>query len=269
MDRVVIRPMTAADLDAVEHVVASTYDVVVPGDAHLAPAWRTRWRMRAEHLLRTDPDGSRVAVLDGRLVGFAISFRRDATWFLSSYAVRPEAQGQGLGRLLLEAVQTGGRAMLSASADPRALARYRAAGFTLVPQWRFTGVPQVGPITGSNVTPDLDALDRDVRGAAHGPDHALLGGQFRLIGESDGYAYLDETCSPSLLCARDTGAATRLLLRALASAPGEITVGHVSEANAWARRVTEDAGMIAHEAGFLAVRGMEPPSPYLHHGALL
>jgi GNAT superfamily N-acetyltransferase len=283
MEGVRTRPMTETDLGAAQQIVAGTYGTVVPGKAHQNPAWLERWRVRAAHLLATDPGGCWVATLAGEPAGFAISFRREDTWFLGSYAVRAEHQGQGIGRLLLEDAERYGRdcprAMLSASTDPRAEARYRAAGFVLHPQWRFTGVPRIGPELHAESdaaieaevepAPDLDALDREVRGAAHGPDHALLGSSFRLIREPAGYAYLDGEGSPALLCARDTGTAERLLRRALASAAGEITVGHVTAANPWAREIAENAGLTASPAGWLAVRGMGPPAPYLHHGGLL
>ena len=59
-------------------------------------------------------------------------------WILATYAVRPGLQGQGIGKALLAAALHHGRGclrgMLSASADPKAVRRYRAAGFSLHPQ---------------------------------------------------------------------------------------------------------------------------------------
>ncbi len=40
-------------------------------------------------------------------------------------------------------------------------------------------------------------------------------------------------------------------------------------ANQWALRVGLDAGLTVRTEGYLGVRGMKPPAPYLHHGALL
>ena len=64
-------------------------------------------------------------------------------WILASYAVRPGLQGQGIGKALLAAALHHGRGclrgMLSASADPKAIRRYRAAGFSLHPQMHLTG----------------------------------------------------------------------------------------------------------------------------------
>src|SRR5690349_12671906 len=61
------------------------------------------WRRRTEHLLRTDPGGCWIAEHGGRTVGFATSFVRETTWFLATYAVRPDLQGQGVGTALLAA----------------------------------------------------------------------------------------------------------------------------------------------------------------------
>ena len=89
------------------------------------------------------PRGSWVAEVDGEMVGFATSFNRELMWILASYVVRPGLQGQGIGKALLAAAMHHGRGclrgMLSASADPKAIRRYRAAGFSLHPQMHLTG----------------------------------------------------------------------------------------------------------------------------------
>lgn len=264
--------MAPADLDAAERISDAAYGDVEPSFGHRSAAGRERWLRRTGHLLATDPGGCVVAVAGDEVVGFAVSFRRETTWFLASYAVRLDLQGQGIGRQLMEAASSYGvdcpRAMLSASADPKAEQRYRAAGFTLVPQWRFAGTARVEDGSLASGTVDLDALDRQVRGSGHGPDHAILAAQFRLVTTDGGYAYLDEDGTPAVLCAHDDDTARSLLRNALAtgSAP---TVAHVTDANPWARAVAEEAGLVAQPSGSLAVRGMEPPAPYLHQGALL
>ena len=55
----------------------------------------------------------------------------------------------------------------------------------------------------------------------------------------------------------------------LADGPGEVTVAHVTAANAWAVDVGVAARLEVHHEGYLALRGMDPPAPYLHHGAML
>ena len=56
------------------------------------------------HLRETDPLTFLVAERRGRVVGFASAIRRSRVWFLSMLFVRPEEQGHGLGRALLDLV---------------------------------------------------------------------------------------------------------------------------------------------------------------------
>ena len=160
-----------------------------------------------------------MAERDREVVGFAVSFTRGLMWLLASFAVRPGLQGQGVGRVLLAAALEHGRGclrgMIAASADPKAVRRYRAAGFTLHPQMFLTGVVDrnVLPVVehvreGSAGDLDLmDSVDRRTRGAAHGPDHAVLLRTFRLIvtdrPAGSGYAYVDEAGNPQLVAATD------------------------------------------------------------------
>jgi hypothetical protein len=249
------------------------------------PVQQAQWRDRADHLLATDPGGCWVAERDGVMLGFAASYRRDLTWFLATYAVRSDLQGAGLGRALLDAALTHSsgclRGMLSASRDPKAFRRYHHAGFTMHPQMYLTGrvdrasLPVVeGVREGSESDFDLlDSLDRRVRDAAHGPDHSVLLAQNRLVvvdrAGGSGYAYLAADGKPAVICASSRAVATTLLWEAVASAPDELTVPHVTAANAWAIDVGLAAGLAVATAGYLALRAMKPPAPYLHHGALL
>jgi GNAT superfamily N-acetyltransferase len=284
-----IRPMTADDVAGAERLSDEAFaPMAEPGMfVHRTPRQQADWRARAAHLLTTDPGGSWVAERDGAMAGFATSFRRDLTWFLATYAVRPELQGAGLGRALLDAALTHSRGclrgMLSASRDPKAFRRYRQAGFTLHPQMFFTGrvdrtaIPVVEHVR-EGTTGDaalLDSLDRRVRDAAHGPDHEVLLAQNRLVvvdrPSGSGYAYVAPDGRPAVVCASSRRVAAALLWEAVASAPedADLTIPHVTAANEWAVDVGLAAGLAVHTAGYLAVRGMKPPAPYLHHGALL
>ncbi len=44
---------------------------------------------------------------------------------------------------------------------------------------------------------------------------------------------------------------------------------HVTAANAWAVEVAMTARLDLHTDGYLGLRGLAPPAPYLHHGSLL
>ncbi|MBS43243.1 MAG: GNAT family N-acetyltransferase [Nocardioides sp.] len=260
-----------------------------PGDAEpslRSPERAAGWVSRTEHLLRTDPGGCWVAEdADGSLAGFATSFVRDTTWFLATYAVRPGLQGQGLGRQLLDAAMGHGRhclhGMLSASSDPAATRRYLLAGFRLHPQMYLTGtldrsvLPVVEHVReGTPADTDLmDSVDRRARGAAHGPDHALMQSIWRPLvserGTGQGYAYVGHDGSLALLAATDRRTATRLLWAVLADGPAEPTVPHLTAANPWALDVGVQARLDVRTEGYLALRGMRPPAPYVHNGALL
>jgi len=254
-----------------------------------APARRTSehsagWERRAHHFLDTDPGGCWVAEDDSGMLGFATSVRRELMWCLATYVVRPGLQGQGIGRPLLEAALHHGRGclrgMLSASSDPKAARRYRAAGFELHPQMFLVGevdrssIPVIDKVREGSAGDIelLDSLDRRTRGAAHGPDHGLLLSSFRLqvsdTSTGTGYAYT----SPGrlqLLAASNRRTAQRLLWAVLADIDGRALVPHVTAANHWAIDVGMAARLQLNQAGYLALRGMKPPSPYVHNGALL
>jgi GNAT superfamily N-acetyltransferase len=240
------------------------------------------WIDRTLRFLDTDAAGCWVADDDSGLLGFATSIARERLWILSTFTVRPGLQGKGIGRELLARAQEHGaacdRGLLGSSDDQQALRRYHVAGFRLYPQMMFDGVADrsVLPATRGlrEGTHDdlawMDDLDRDLRGAPHGPDHASLADSGRLIVSAarDGYAY----CAPSrplLVAARDEETATRLLWECLAGISGEVAIPHVTSFNMWAADVALRARLAMRHSGFLGVRAMAPPAPYIHNGPLL
>ena len=287
--------MGTADLLAVERVTAEGFhglDLQAPRPGRAEPALRSgtdadQWLRRMEHILRHDPDGCWVAEDGGAVVGVAAALRRDTTWILATYVVRPALQGRGLGRQLLEAALSYGRGclrgMVAASSDPRAARRYRQAGFTLHPTMYLTGavdrsaLPVVDRVReGSASDVDLmDSVDRQVRGAAHGVDHELLGTMLRTVvvdrSTGSGYAYVLPEGGPYLLAATNRRTATDLLWESLAqSAPGAMcTIEHLTAVNEWAMDVGMAARLELHSAGYLALRRTRPPMPYLHSGHFL
>ncbi len=290
-----IRPMTPADVPGAERLSsAAFYELDLRThqrgwpDPSPRPASRTeRWHRRTEHLLRTDPGGCWVAEQDGGLVGFATSLTRELLWILASYAVLPGRQGRGIGRALLDAALHHGRGclrgMLNASADPQALRRYALAGFTLHPQLLLRGhvdralLPVVEHVRdGTDGDRDLlDSLDRRTRGAAHGADHALLARELRLIvtdrPAGSGYAYVSDTGAPVVLAASSRKAAMSLTWEALAMTDPDtpVELALVSPANDWAVDVAIAARLDVWSRGFLALRGMKEPTPYVPHPTLL
>ncbi|MBZ5736738.1 GNAT family N-acetyltransferase [Nocardioides mangrovi] len=293
MTDLLIRPMTPDDVPGAERVSdAAFYELDVrlrrasdPEPEHRSERHRASWIGRTRHLVEHDPGGCWVAEDETGLVGMASSLRRESMWCLATYAVLPGRQGQGIGAPLLAAAlehsRGCSRGMLSSSSDPTAARVYRRAGFDLHPQMFLTGtvdravLPVVEKVRdGSAADRDLlDSLDRATRGAAHGVDHELMGASWRLLVSDtttgSGYTYLDERGRVALLAATNRRTATRLLWAALAEAPDRAAVPHVTGANQWAVDVGLAAGLRLHQEGYLALRGMKPPAPYVHNGALL
>lgn len=290
---VLIRPMRPADVPDAESLSAESFLAVdeeswtpgLPAPERRSPARASAWVARTSHFLATDPGGCWVATREGQMVGFAVSYRRELGWFLASYAVRPSLRGSGIGRPLLDAALSHSvgclRGMIGASDDPRAFRRYVGAGFTLHPQMAFHGVVDrstlPAPSGARDGTPSdfemMDSVDRRCRDAAHGVDHPVLASLYRLLvldrTTGSGYAYVDDTGSPVLLGATNRRTASRLLWEALASSSGAVTVSHVTSVNDWAVSACVAAGLSPFTSGYLALRGMKPPMPYLHHGSFL
>jgi GNAT superfamily N-acetyltransferase len=287
-----IRPMRRDDVAAAERLSAEGFHELDtrmfrrswPEPELRPPARAGSWVTRTLHLLETDPGGCWVAEDAGGPVGVATSFNREKLWCLATYAVRPGFQGRGVGRSLLVAALHHGRGslrgMLASSSDPRAVRRYRLAGFTLHPQMFLTGtvdrsaIPVVEKVRdGSAGDRELmDSIDRRTRGAARGSDHEVMLACWRLLvsdsATGSGYAYVDEG-GVAALAATNRRTASRLLWAALADAGREVSVLHITAANEWAIDVGLAARLEVHTEGYLGVRAMAPPAPYLHHGSLL
>jgi GNAT superfamily N-acetyltransferase len=290
---VIFRPMRPDDVPAAERLSAEGFyelDTRMTPPARPAPELRpasrsANWNIRTLHFLETDPGGCWVAEDDTGMVGMITSFNRELMWCLATYAVRPRLQGAGIGTGLLTAALHHGRGslrgMLSSSSDPRAVRRYRLAGFSLHPQMFLTGtidrsaIPMIDKVReGSAGDIELmDSIDRRARGAAHGPDHPVMLGFWRLVVSDtttgSGYAYLDDAGRVQLLAATNRRTATRLLWAAVADAGDETTISHITAANEWAIDVGIAARLELHQEGYLALRNLRPPTPYLHNGALL
>jgi GNAT superfamily N-acetyltransferase len=296
-----IRPMVPEDVPAAERLTDDAfYEVGLRMATRGRPEPRRRpqansagWIRRTTRFLDTDADGCWVATDDSGLVGFATSIVRERLWILSTFIVRPGRQGQGIGHQLLARAQAHGahadRGMLAATDDAMALRRYHVAGFALHPQMVFEGkvdrsaIPAV--IGLREGTPDdrdwMDALDRELRGAPHGPDHVTLadaGRRLVVTAERTGYAYTSGG-GTYLLAARDEATARLLLWECLASGDGDgdgkgegegdFVVSHVTSANIWAADVALRARLAMRTKGYLGVRDMTPPAPYIHSGPLL
>lgn len=257
-----------------------------PSPERRSPERSTLWRQRAEHLVRHDGSGCWVAEDKAGMLAVSISLRREGLWGLSALAVHPRGQGAGAGRAVLEASLKYSegclRGMICSSPDPRAARRYRHAGFTLHPAMMLRGRVDrsVLPVTdqvregGASDIDLLDSLDRLTRGAAHGVDHEVLVRQLRLVvvdrARGSGYCYVGPTGGAYLLAASNRRTAQMLLWEALAAAgEGPVTVGDVTGEQEWAVDVGLAAGLQVHNEGYVALRHMKPPMPYLPSGHFL
>jgi predicted N-acetyltransferase YhbS len=287
--------MRPEDVPAVERLTDEGFhdlDVRTHRAGRPAPTRRSAersaaWQHRLRHLLAHDAAGCWVAEDDSGIVGAAAALRRDTMWLLATFVVRPGRQRQGLGKQLLEAALAYGRGclrgMIAASDDPAAVRRYRLAGFDVHPTMLLTGpvdrdvLPVVEHVRDATAADRdlMDSVDRQVRGAAHGVDHAVLGELYRAVvvdrPTGSGYAYVDRDGGPYLLAATSRRAATALLWETLAATSPDrpATVSHVTTGNGWAIDVGMAARMELHTRGYLALRGMGPPAPYLPSGQFL
>lgn len=270
---------TRADAEAVCAVTAA-----VPAERGVV-----LYQRRARHLAVTDPQGCWIAEdATGRPVGAAMASIREGLWGLSLLAVVPDARGNGLGSALLRRTMAYGRGtlrgMICAPPDPAAARTYRRAGFTLHPAMRLAGVVEAaglaapdGPaIEGGPAHRSLmDSVDRRLRGGAHGPDHDELLRHCRVVVADDlagsGYCYVSEGGEVELLAATSRRIATRLLTAALLSLPAgsRATVALLTAEQEWAVDVGLAAGLRLTAGGYLCLRGMRPPAPYLPSASFL
>lgn len=237
--------------------------------------------VRLRRFLAADPGGSWVAVRDGRVAGVGLALLREGLWGLSLLVVDPAAQSIGVGGALLRRTLAYGEdargAVILASSDPRALRAYVRAGFTMHPSAVAVGTPRdVAADPAVRPWEDGDhalaaALDRALRGAAHGADldAQAAAGCERLVLPGAGYA-VHKGGAVKQLSARDEAAAAALLRTVLARARGEATVEWLTAEQQWATDVAVAAGLELRPAGAVFRRGETGPfRPYLPSGAYL
>jgi GNAT superfamily N-acetyltransferase len=285
-DGVVVRPMVEADVVAAQ---AMAYEAMRrAGIAYAMPVpeatdeSRNRGQARARHGIAHDPETSLVAELDGRIVGVALAERRGPLWFLALLAVDSPAQSRGIGRRLLGAstATLGDAGLICASDDPKALRRYRLAGFELLPCLEAKGPVDRALIPVTDVREGSFEDDRalvesvvtSVRGAPYGVDLDFARRFHRLfvVDTPTGRGYLlSAKAGPAALGATDPATASALLWTALAEAADEEpTIAWLTADQQWAVDVALAARLPLRPSGCLAVRGpLAPLTPYLPSGA--
>ncbi|RKN42249.1 GNAT family N-acetyltransferase [Streptomyces hoynatensis] len=284
---------TRADAEAVRAVAAAGGGAAEGGPAGGEGEWAgprgILFQRTTRHLAATDPGGCWLAEdAAGRPVGAALAARREGLWGLALLAVVPQARGKGVGTTLLRRAMAYARGtlrgMVCAPPDPMAARVLRAAGFTLHPLMRMHGTvdasrlatPDGPAIEGGRAHRDLmDSVDRRLRGGAHGRDHEELLRHCRVVVADDlagsGYCYLDESGGVELLAATSRRIAARLLTSALLSLPpgAAAAIPRLTAEQEWAVDVGLAAGLRLAPGGYLCLRGMRPPAPYLPSAAFL
>ena len=245
-------------------------------------------KARYGHFLRHDPEGAWLAEDEGRVSGVAISVVRGRVWILSLLAVDADHRGTGLGRQLLERALAYGEgcegAMIASSSHPGAMRRYARAGFDLQPTPSASGnvrrdaIPPGLPVRDGEEQ-DLElaaAVDRAVRGAAHGPDlEHIISTSCRLIvaERPSGRGYVAESNgSPAVLAAKEPEVAQDLLWACLERTPPDekADVDWITGSQNWAVSVSLEAGLSLSPAGPICTRGdLGPLTPYLPSGPFL
>ena len=284
-----VRPLTQEDIPAAQEVAHNSlreagthYGWEMP---ELDATARARGERRIRHCLAHDPESAFVADLDGEVVGVGLATVRGDQWFLSLLTVTTELQGQGAGRALLEATMGAlrGPGVICASDDPKALRRYRSAGFSLHPTYEAKGpidrsrLRRVTGVREGSYDRDRDLVEEvgsALRGAPHGPDidYYADGGLALFVTDTPagrGYVVCRET-GPGVLGATTEEAASRLLWTALANATDqEAMVGWVTCHQQWALDVLLDAHLSVRPRGSRCLRGdLGAMAPYIPSGAL-
>jgi len=284
--------MTEADVPAA--VAAFERGLLTMQARHGLPVTRSslqderRRQDRTRHFLGTDPEGSWVAEDDGVIVGMSQSFVREGYWVLSQLGAVPGRQGRGLGRELLRLAHSHGDphspGTIQCSRDPKAMALYTGAGFTLHPVVAAWGALRPGSVqrppdvrrcepdeVGEHELGIVTAIDRAVRGSARTVDVAAMlaqPGSRLLLHEDQAYAVAKDEGIVTLGGRQEESA--RLVLRAmLAEAPpGEtIEINWLTSAQQWAITEAVSAGIELLPYGPVMVRGMDgPPRPYIPSG---
>jgi len=243
---------------------------------------------RYGHLLRHDPEGAWVAEADGSVSGVALALVRERVWVLSLFAVDAAHRNTGLGVQLLGRALAYAKgckgAMIASSQHPAAMRSYSRAGFDLHPTLSASGpvrresIP-AGLAVREGAEQDLELaaeVDREVRGAAHGPDlERMLQTDCRLLVAEGpaGRGYVAEwNGSPAVLAATRPKLARDLLWACLErTPPGEkADVDWITGSQNWAVAVSLDAGLSLSPAGPICTRGdLGPLTPYLPSGPFL
>jgi GNAT superfamily N-acetyltransferase len=238
-DQLTYRPVRTDEIEACARIWRTSINdyVVRLGQGEIPDELNPIIRLFA-HLQTTDPERFIVATVtadpdegsidDERVVAFAAAVSRERIWYLSMLFVLPDHQGSGVGRELLARVLPTdpgiARATATDSAQPISNALYAMYGMVpRMPLLNLSGLPErpeafgplpsgvvpiafdavaAGPLAGpghTTLVDAVDAIDRELLGAAHPLDHNFLRAEGRSgwlyhgpDGSPIGYGYAGE-----------------------------------------------------------------------------
>lgn len=281
-----VRRMAAADVDAVTGVVEAADEAADRAAGRTpeprTPQRRAYFRAGMQRFVDRDPAGAWVAVDGGTVTGMAEAIRRESFWGLAMLFVHPDAQGQGVGRALLDAALQYAEGatvrMILTSDDPRALRRYSRAGLAIHPAVEAEGsIDRTAIPTGlpgrDGDAGDLDlvaAVDTGLRGSrAEDVEYLLRAGTaLEVVDTASGRGYaVHRDHHLVMLGATDDATAELLLWRVLAQSGDRLEIWGLTAAQDWAVRVALAARLTVRGAGPLFLSGRpHPPGPWLPSG---
>lgn len=203
--------MRAEDVSAAVYVKKAALQELLHQTGQQMPAWQPSPPTVLTHLLRTDPQTSWVAEINGVLVGFAQALVRGDIWYLSQLFVQPEVHAHGAGQKLLDCVMSEGRRLgarkfaVASSISFVAQALYMRAGMLATGiGYRLSGDVEVLrrlPDPAANRKRIVDCagwldrigeLDRELFGAERRQDHEFYLSNTSMPGEEASFGLNDE-----------------------------------------------------------------------------
>jgi GNAT superfamily N-acetyltransferase len=257
-----LRPATADDLPELHALFLRSIGAVY--ERHSFDPPRPPLEVFANQQGHVLSSGACVVAHDERgSSGFASAWVRGDDWFLASLFVSPEAQGRGLGALLLDSVwgEHRRRRTITDAIQPVSNALYGRRGLVpATPILSFSGTPRVR--TGAEPGPsDLRRIDLAAYGFDRAVDHAYWGALARRTTWPGAYSYAFPGGTVGPVAGETPEAAAAALAGELARAEGPVAVRIPGSARALVE-VALGAGLqLSPTPGLLlGSAGAEPPA---------
>jgi GNAT superfamily N-acetyltransferase len=186
-----LRPTTDGDLAAMHATFLTALGDVFRRHAFEPPGRSLEVFSNLQRHAR-DTGLSYVAEDGGKVVAYGSSITRGGDWFLCSLFVLPEAQGNGVGPALLDAVwgEATRRRTITDAIQPVSNVIYGRRGLIpTTPVLTFAGVPAIEAPPLDEAEADLAAVDLAAYGFDRSVDHAFWSSYARRTTWGDAYSY--------------------------------------------------------------------------------